>query len=272
MIGVACLALWGALAALVPPNPSPGFAARAGVSARGRGGARTSLRLRRVGLIVAGLLIVGVIAPTMAVWAVPGVTLASTLVWIVGSGRRERARAAAQDEVMHACQALAGQLRAGDIPAQALAVVAADCELLRPVVAAQRIGGDVVAALQAQALGAGCGGLAALARAWRLCELTGARVAQAATRVADSLRGDLDAERRVAGELAAAKATGRLLALLPALGLGLGFAGGGDPIGFLLGTTPGNVCLASAVCLSCAGLVWTTLLARVPSLDEGAGP
>jgi len=269
MIAVACLALLGALVAFVPPDPSPGFTARCG-GRESPGGTRLPSWSGRLVLVAGVLLAVGLAAPGAIVWAVPAIALVGTVGWIAGNGHRERAREIAQDEVMRACQALAGQLRVGDVPARALAVVAADCEVLRPVAAAQAIGGDVAASLRAQARRPGCGGLAALARSWRLCELTGARVAEAATRVANSLRADMDAERRVAGELASARATGRLLAFLPALGLGLGFAGGGDPVAFLVGTMPGRVCLAAAVCLCCTGLIWTTVLARVPPLDEGA--
>ena len=78
------------------------------------------------------------------------------------------------------------------------------------------------------------------------------------------MRAEAAAERLVASELASPRATGKMLALLPLLGIGLGFAGGGDPLVFLLGGLVGRICLAAAVCLVCAGLVWTTLLGRLP--------
>ena len=99
--------------------------------------------------------------------------------------------------------------------------------------------------------------------------MTGAPIADAANRVADGLRSDAAAERLVEAELAAPRASGRMLAALPALGIALGYVSGGDPIAFLSGTWVGQLCLAAAVCLVCAGLVWTTLLSRVGPADEG---
>ena len=72
-----------------------------------------------------------------------------------------------------------------------------------------------------------------MARSWQLCQVTGAPIADAANRVADGLRADAATERLVAAELAAPRASGRMLAALPVLGIGLGFVGGGNPIDFL---------------------------------------
>jgi tight adherence protein B len=64
----------------------------------------------------------------------------------------------------------------------------------------------------------------------------------------------------VTTELAAAQTTARLLAVLPLGVLLLGGGLGGDPLGFLLTTTPGLVCLCSGLALEYAGLLW---LARI---------
>jgi tight adherence protein B len=65
----------------------------------------------------------------------------------------------------------------------------------------------------------------------------------------------------VAAELAAAHATARMLAVLPIGVLLLGSGIGGDPVGFLLGSTAGLVCLALGLGLSFAGLTWLERIA-----------
>lgn len=258
MIGLSCVGLALALLAWWPRDPSVAAARRLG-RAQSRPTGAPGWLLPAAGLVSVLVLLIA-LAPGLAVWAVPGLAVVSTAGWLLRRERAERARRAAADEVVHACQALASQLKVGDIPARALAAVAADAPLLAPVAAAQAIGGDVPAALRAIAKQPGCAGLAGLARSWQLCEQTGAPVAQAAERVAEGLRLDAAAERLVAGELAGPRATGRMLAALPLLGVGLGYLAGGDPIDFLLHSWFGQLCLAAALCLVCAGLVWTTLL------------
>ena len=70
------------------------------------------------------------------------------------------------------------------------------------------------------------------------------------------VRADRATARVVATELASAQATARLLAVLPLAVLLLGNGLGGDPVGFLLGTPAGLVCLAAGLSLEYAGLVW----------------
>jgi tight adherence protein B len=65
----------------------------------------------------------------------------------------------------------------------------------------------------------------------------------------------------VAAELAAAYATARLLAVLPLGVLLLGSGIGGDPVGFLTGSTAGLVCLAVGIGLSFGGLLWLDRIA-----------
>lgn len=269
MIALSCLALAAACWAWLPADPSRRAAAwLAGSLTPRRQGGRPWLSY--LGLLWA-LGMVAVLAPQLLVWVVPGLVIGVTAGWLIAQSRADKVRRAAADEVVLACQAVATQLRVGDIPAQALMRVAADSALLQPVAATQAIGGDVPAALRAVAGAPGCAGLLSLSRSWQLCQTTGAPLAGAATRVAEGLRSDAAAERMVAAELAAPRATGRMLAALPLLGIGLGFVGGGNPIDFLGGTLVGRICLAAAICLVCGGLVWTTLLGRMPDL-EGADP
>ena len=52
-----------------------------------------------------------------------------------------------------------------------------------------------------------------------------------------------------------------MLALLPAFGLVLGIAVGGDPVGWLLGTPLGVACLVLGLILIALGLFWATRIA-----------
>lgn len=163
----------------------------------------------------------------------------------------------------HACLVLAGQLSIGQVPGVALTNAAGDCAPLEESAATQRIGGDTGAALRRAGQEPGQEGLAELGVAWQLCERTGAPLAQVSTGVAEALRLAEAAHSSVDAELASARLTGQLLAVLPVLGLGLGFAGGGDPLGFLTGTLLGQVCVVAAVALLGAGLIWTEKLSEV---------
>ena len=259
MTELACLSLVIAGKALWNPDPSSRLAGRLTRPAKSNGsdGPGWSTRvLSMIGVLVA----IAFVAPRLLVWVAPSLAATLTVGWLVTQSRGERDRRAAADEVVQACQALAAQLRVGDIPARGLARVALDSPLLQPVAATQAIGGDVPAALRSVASRPGCEGLLGLARSWQLCQQTGAPIAQAANRVAEALRSDAAAERLVAAELAGPRATGRMLAGLPVLGLGLGFVGGGNPVDFLTHVLIGQVCLAGAICLVCVGLIWTTVL------------
>jgi tight adherence protein B len=58
-----------------------------------------------------------------------------------------------------------------------------------------------------------------------------------------------------------------MLALLPALGLLLGIAVGGDPVGWLLGTPLGLACMVLGLLLVAAGLTWASrIVARTEHL------
>lgn len=98
-----------------------------------------------------------------------------------------------------------------------------------------------------------------------VCRLTRSSGAPAAE-VFDSCAGgvaeviEAAAERRVA--LAGTQATARMLAWLPLLGLGLGWALGADPVGFLLGNTFGKMCLVAGVAFECVGLAWVKRLSK----------
>lgn len=164
-------------------------------------------------------------------------------------------------EVAQACSVLAAEMRLGKVPASALASAAEDCPVLQAGRVLTEMGGDPATVWLREGEQPGAQGLLALARAWRVSTRTGAGMEQALTRVAEALREDRELELMVSGELAAPRMTSRLLSLLPAVGCGLGFLIGGDPIAFLTGNPIGQACLLGGVLLCCAGLLWTERLA-----------
>lgn len=201
------------------------------------------------------------LAPRWWWLALIGCVVACTVNWLIQRARAARQRAEITMEVMHGCSVLSAQLRIGQIPSRALQTAASDVAFLRPAWVCQQVGGEVSTALMQLAQRPGAGGLKDLARAWQLCELSGASLAPAVQQVTAGQRAASATRRTVDAELAAAKATGRLLACLPIFGIGFGYVAGGDPIKFLTTTIVGQACLTLAVCLASAGLIWTEKLA-----------
>lgn len=174
---------------------------------------------------------------------------------------RRRARALeTRREVVQAAETLAGLIRVGRVPASALQG-ATDTPVLAEARAEQALGGDVADALLRAARRPGAEGLADVGRAWRVAQLTGASLTQALDAVARALADDEEVASTVAAELAAPRATGRVMAVLPLIGLGLGYSLGGDPVRFLVSNPFGNLCLVGGVGLACAGVWWTELVA-----------
>ena len=172
--------------------------------------------------------------------------------------RRQAARSAEQrsDRVLAVCEALASDLAAGQPPLLSLERAATEWPEFAPVAAAGRMGAGVPAVLRELALSPGARQLRILAATWQVAHDTGAGLAGAIAKAAGSIREDRRTARLVAAELAAAHATARMLAVLPLGVLLLGSGIGGDPIGFLVDTTAGLVCLALGLGLSFAGLSW----------------
>ncbi|HRL79500.1 MAG TPA: type II secretion system protein, partial [Propioniciclava sp.] len=107
----------------------------------------------------------------------------------------------------------------------------------------------------------GCAGLAELADAWEIATRTGASLVDAVDVAVQRLAAQEEVDRVVATELAAARLSGIMMAVLPLVGLGLGYALGGNPVGFLIGQPVGWVCLNVGVGLACAGVAWIDAIA-----------
>ena len=167
-----------------------------------------------------------------------------------------------QVEVARACSALAAQLRVGQVPSVALGVAAEDFTVLREARDAQDLGGDVTRVWHSQAQRPGYAGLLDLARAWQVSSRSGAPMSAVLEHVAEGLADDQSLRAVVAGELSAPRATGKVMAVLPGCGVGLGYLLGGEPIGWLLAGPLGWGCLLGGVVLACLGVLWIEALAH----------
>lgn len=214
-------------------------------------------------------LVVALVALALSSWlstqrlVLVGLAAAASLGFARMVRRRRRTRAAEQrsDQVLAACDSMASDLAAGQPPLRSLDRVAEDWPEFASVAVAGQMGADVPGALRE--LGALPGGrqLCHLAAAWQVAHGSGAGLAKVLGETADSMRSHRRTARLVAAELAAAHATARMLAVLPLGVLLLGSGIGGDPVGFLVGSTPGLVCLAMGLALSFAGLFWLERIA-----------
>ncbi|WP_030838038.1 type II secretion system F family protein [Streptomyces hygroscopicus] len=178
--------------------------------------------------------------------------------------RRERDRVRRAAGVIELCAAVAGELRAGRHPGEAL--LAVDPGQLRErwglVTAAARFGGDVPDALRRAARLPGAEGLAGVAACWQVAVDEGAGLAAGLDRVAAALRAERDQRESLDAKLAGARATAVALAVLPVVGLVLGGLLGADPLRELLHTPAGLGCLLVGGLLEWAGLVWTGRMVR----------
>lgn len=248
-VAVAVAALAAGLAAFlaVPPRP------------RGRGSA-----------VLPGLVALLVVAPVVGAMLASGLLVPGIVFGAAGLGgwrwwvlRQRRAGAEmVSSQVLQACEGLAADLTAGLEPGAALSRTARDWSFLDPVVAAHALGSSVPEAFRSVAATPGAADLRVVAAAWDVGRESGPGLATGISQVSRSLRADRATARVVAAELASARATARLLALLPVAVLLLGSGSGGNPWHFLLQTPPGWICLAAGLALAVAGLVWLEVLAQ----------
>jgi tight adherence protein B len=255
---------------------SAGAAAAAAVLVAGQSAAGRWRRLafpalrdsrRRVAIagVVTCAFAVGVLGPSGTVVLIAVVSLGAVVM------QRAR-RAALLDETRVAlvdlCRAMAAELRAGRPLADAFTSAASDApvqvvQALRPAVAACRRGdaADVAEVLRAAARAPGCSALRSVAACWQVATSSGSTLAPAIDRVGDALQDDIDLRRDVRSLLAGPRATMRLLAVLPVVGLLLGSAIGARPWSFLLRSPPGWGCLIGALLFDGAGIAWSRRIA-----------
>ncbi|KUM79520.1 type II secretion system F family protein [Streptomyces curacoi] len=177
-----------------------------------------------------------------------------------------RVRERRGDTVIGLCGALAGEVRAGRQPGEALLRAARDCgglgEAQAAVLAAARFGGDVPGALASAARQPGAEGLLGLAACWRVAVDQGAGLAAGLERLEGALRAERDQRADLRAQLAGARSTVVMLAGLPVLGLLLGAVMGADPLHVLLHTGAGFGCLVVGGVLEGLGMWWATRIVR----------
>jgi tight adherence protein B len=206
--------------------------------------------------------------PSAAVLGVAALIIVATCVRLCLGYYEARTAARVEVEVAQACSMLASQIRVGRVPAEALHGAAQDCPVLSVASKAQDLGGDVTSVWRGQAALPGHEGLAALARGWQVSTETGAPLAHNLEQVAEALSAEVALRAVVRSELAAARATGKIMAVLPLFGLGMGYLLGGDPLRFLLSQHWGWACLVLGVALAAVGVLWIDKLAQ-PSRHQG---
>ncbi|GAA3729448.1 tight adherence protein B [Spinactinospora alkalitolerans] len=178
-----------------------------------------------------------------------------------------RGRARWRSAVVELCRVMAAELRGGRTPADALGsaveeldpAVAAE---LAGAVAAARGGFDPGPALRGAAARPGAAGLGYLAACWQVASGTGGGLADVVERLAESLAHEEARHRELAANLAGPRTTALLLAALPAAGLLMTTALGGNPLAFLFTTPAGLLCLLAGLSLNALGLWWTHRMVR----------
>ena len=242
-------------------------------------GAPPATRLRRLGsvtvtrslpgwflgvvLVCAGLVVVWlVVGPRVLGWVVAGGVLLGTSAWLAHRTHLDRLRARTRVETARTAKTLALLLQAGQIPTHALNDAASDCAALMTVARTGRLGGDVAAAFNELGAQPGADGYRRVSAAWHVSERTGAPIALVLGRVAENLRRERHLAAVVAAELATARSSGRIMALLPFVAIGLGSMVGADPLGFLFGSWLGQVAFLGGTVLVAGGVVWTERIAR----------
>lgn len=180
-----------------------------------------------------------------------------------GRGRSRRHRARCREAVA----AVAAELRAGQPVHQALERGCTPQGVATHALRALEWNGDVATALRADATVPGCALLASVAACWSVAQGRGAGLAAALERLVEADRAAEDVRSQLDAHLAAPRATARMLATLPILGLLIGITFGGDPVGWLLGSPIGFACLVGGLILIGLGLLWTArIVARVERL------
>ncbi|GHF28695.1 type II secretion system F family protein [Streptomyces morookaense] len=192
--------------------------------------------------------------------------------WLAARAR-QREREAREAAVIDLCGTVAGDLRAGRQPGEAVAE--AGGEDLGPgwaaVPAAARFGGDVPRALRKAGSGPGAHGLNGVAACWRVAVDGGAGLAAGLERVAAALAAERDQREELRAQLAGTRSTAAMLAVLPALVLLMGAALGAAPLRVLLHTPAGLGCLVLGGLLEWAGLMWTGRIVRSAAGEAGGG-
>ena len=176
--------------------------------------------------------------------------------------------------------AVVGELRAGR-PVRSALIYAeatrvggsprASDPLCPRTVGAARLGGDLSLALRADAREQGLAVFAHVAACLSIAESSGAALVVALDHVIASARADEEVRFEVQSQLAAPRATARLLATLPVVGLLLGTALGAAPLSWLTGSPVGFATLILGTLGVAVGTWWTSRMVASIERDLAAG-
>ena len=162
-----------------------------------------------------------------------------------------------------AMSAFSAEVRAGSSPGVALQFALQPFPQLCPRTQdALSAFGDVAAALRLDAAASRQREWAALAAVWELTDRRGVSMVGVADRLAEHGRQVAAARRLLNAELAEARATVRVLALLPVIGLALGTVLGANPVRWLMASSAGHVVIAAAFGFEALGWLWVRVLVR----------
>lgn len=176
--------------------------------------------------------------------------------------RRREAQARQRQGAAEFLLAFADELTTG-LPLETAVVRASEgMTWLSHAVRAAEMGGDIPLALRQDAARGDLAVLASLSAAWQVASGSGAGLAVAARNLGHAAMERERARRELASEMAGPRATAKVLALLPFIGLLLGSGFGGSPWTWLTSTPTGLVTLGLGLGLECLGLLWVQWLVR----------
>lgn len=212
--------------------------------------------------VAPGLLVVIGLLGALAMLVLLGPARLALLGGVVGIVAVERRRGRRRDERLAMAQrceeyvmALAAEMSAGRGPAEALAAASSiDVPGAADAARARALGGDASDPLRQGATTPGAQSLRHVGAAWQLAAETGAPLADVLRRTTLLVREEVATIHEVEEQMAPVRATGRVLALLPLMGVLIGGGVGVNVPAVLLATTWGQLCLASALGLVAAGL------------------
>lgn len=216
----------------------------------------------QVALLLVGAGLVVALPLRRAVLAALLTALGLAVVRAVARRRLEQDAAARRQAVVEHAEALLGELRAGLPVTTALERAVAAWPESRPAAAAARWGASVPEALRQLGSLPGAETVSRLAAVWQLCAGSGASLAIGVGHVLETARAEQATRHVVAAELASARATARMLGVMPVMVLVAGQGLGAEPWSFLLDTLPGLACLAAGGGCALAGLWWMDRIAE----------
>lgn len=170
-----------------------------------------------------------------------------------------------RNRTIGAISALAAELHAGNPPTVAIAVTGGDPCVWPHTKAAAESHADIGVALAVDA--ESNPELRPLLACWLVAVNSGSGLASGIRKLSDSLREAQGIRIQLEAELAGPRATARMLALLPFIGIGLGYLLGAQPLTWLISHPIGWATLVIGISLTALGVWWTAhIAARVEQM------